>query len=329
ILWAVLMPVFTNDLVSRPNPAAGPQEARERFATLASRDGPEIIDICHSRLLAGAARARRAVVIFHGLSSCPHAQVEIIPRLHDEGCAVLVARMPYHGMRDNKSDSLRHYLGPVIVAHVDEVIDIAAGLGDELVVAGISGGAVLAGWAAQNRPEVMEAVLIAPFYGMATFGDRFNMLLMRLLLLLPNISIWKNPLKGSRSEAPPHNMVRQSSRGVADMMRVGLATRRLALNGRAQGGQVLLVLNDADIAISNEVAEHMGQAFAAGGTPVKRVRIPKHYQLPHELIDPVQIGDKAAIVNPALTALLAWSRLPQAAPEPESSVAASGTAQAD
>jgi pimeloyl-ACP methyl ester carboxylesterase len=327
-LWAGLMPVSTGDLVSRANPAATPEEARERFAILASRDGPEVIDICHSRLMAGEGRARRTVAIFHGLSSCPHAQVEIIPRIHDEGCAVLVARMPYHGMRDNKSDSLRHYLGPAIVAHVDEVIDIAAGLGDELVVAGISGGAVLAGWAAQTRPEVKEAVLIAPFYGMATFGDRFNMLLMRLLLLVPNMSIWKNPLKGSRSEAPPHNMVRQSSRGVADMMRVGLATRRLAVKERARGDKVLLVLNDADIAISNEVAESMGHAFEAGGTPVERVRIPRHYQLPHELIDPVQIGDKVAIVNPALTGLLAWSRLPQVAAEPGLSVPEAGRAPA-
>lgn len=328
LLWAVLIPVRTDDLVSRPDPARTPTEAREKFAALAARDGPEIIDICRSRLLAGEARARRAVVIFHGLSSCPHAQVEIIPLLHEEGCAVLVARMPHHGMRDNKADSLRHYLGPVIVAHVDEVIDIAAGLGEELVVAGISGGAVLAGWAAQTRPEVTEAVLIAPFYGMATFGDRFNMLLMRLLLLLPNFSIWRNPLKGRRSEAPPHNMARQSSRGVADMMRVGLATRRLALNGPARGGRILLVLNDADIAISNRVAESMGRAFATGGTPVERVRIPKDYQLPHELIDPVQIGEKVAIVNPALTALLAWSRLPRADREAAAAAPEAGTAPA-
>ncbi len=325
LLFAAARPVSTAHLVSRADPAPTPDAARARFAALAARDGPEIVEICRSQLVAPAGRARRTVVIFHGLSSCPHAQVEIIPLVHAEGCAVLVPRMPHHGMRDNRSDSLRHFTGPVIVAHVDEVIDIAAGLGDELVVAGISGGAVLAGWAVQNRPEVTEAVLIAPFYGMATFGTRFNGLLMRLLLLLPNFSIWKNPLKGSRSEAPPHNMARQSSRGVAEMMRVGLATRRLAAKGRAKGGRVVLVLNEADIAISNTVAESMGAAFESGGTPVARVQIPRELQLPHELIDPVQIGEKVAIVNPALTGLLAWSRLPQAGPRPAAPAAEAGT----
>lgn len=315
LLWAVLRPVRMDDLGSAPDPAATPADAQARFALLAAADGADIIDICRSRLvippdLAPGARARRAVVIFHGLSSCPHAQVALIPLLAAAGCAVLVARMPHHGLADNKAASLRHFLGPVIAAHVDQVVDIAAGLGDELVVAGISGGAVLAGWVAATRAEVDEAVLIAPFYGMATFGDRFNALLMRLMLLLPDFSIWKNPLKGRRSQAPAHNMARQSSRGVGDMMRVGLATRRRASAGRAPAGRVTLVLNEADIAISNQVAESMGRAFAAGGTPVSILWLPRALGLPHELIDPVQLGDRTAIVNPALTALLGWSQIP-------------------
>ncbi len=309
--WAALMPVATDDLLPRPDPAADPAEARAKFDRLAAGDGPDIVASCRSQLIASPARARRAVVIFHGLSSCPHAQHLLAPMIADQGCAVLVARMPHHGLVDNKSDALRHYLGPVITAHVDTVIDIAAGLGDEVIAAGISGGAVLAGWAAQTRKEVNEGVLIAPFYGMATFGDRFNALLMRLLLLLPDFSIWKNPLKGSRSEAPAHNMARQSSRGVADMMRVGLATRRRAMTAPAAAGRIRLVLNEADIAISNLVADSVGAAFATGGTPVERIWIPKVHGLPHELIDPAQIGDRTAVVNPALTELLAWSRVPE------------------
>lgn len=311
--WAALMPVNIDDLISRPDPAANPEEARARFMALAAAEGADIVDDCRSKLLGadGPGRARRVVVIFHGLSSCPHAQVQLAPMIAAQGCAVLVARMPFHGLVDNKADALRHYLGPAIVGHVDQVVDIAVGLGEEVVVSGISGGAVLAGWAAQTRPEVTDAVLIAPFYGMATFGTAFNLLLMRLLLLLPNFSIWKNPLKGSRSEAPPHNMARQSSRGVAEMMRVGLATRRRALAARAASRRVRLVLNEADIAISNAVADGMGRAFATHGTPVDRIWIPKEHGLPHELIDPAQIGDRTAVVNPALTEVLAWSRVPE------------------
>lgn len=310
--WAALMPLPTDDLAPRPDPASNPEAARQKFAALIAGEGADIHDACRSRLIAGSGheRARRAVVIFHGLSSCPHAQVQLAPLIADAGCAVLVARMPFHGQADNKSDALRHYLGPAIVAHVDEVLDIAAGLGDELVVSGISGGAVLAGWAAQTRADVAQAFLIAPFYGMATFDRRFNMLLMRLLLLLPNFSIWKNPLKGSRSETPPHSMARQSSRGVAEMMRVGLATRRRAMAGPAAAAQVRFVLNEADIAISNAVAAGMAAAMAGSGTDVGTIWIPGHHQLPHELIDPVQIGDRTAVVNPALTELLAWSRVP-------------------
>jgi len=231
--------------------------------------------------------------------------------------------MSYQGA----ADAIAHYglMGPVKAALESLVRYMALELGPRDIrvhavspgpiltraASGISGGAVLAGWAAQTRPEVKEAVLFAPFYGMATFGDRFNRLLLGLLLLLPNFAIWKNPIQGRRSVAPPHNMARQSSRGVAEMMRGGLATRRLAMAGRARGGQVMLVLNEADIAISNSVADSMGRAFAACGTPVSTVWIPRHLQLPHELMDPVQLREKTAIVNPALTELLAWSRLPE------------------
>lgn len=40
----------------------------------------------------------------------------------------------------------------------------ATGLGEEVGVAGLSGGAMLSTWAAHHRPEVEHALLLSPFY---------------------------------------------------------------------------------------------------------------------------------------------------------------------
>ena len=44
-------------------------------------------------------------------------------------------------------------------------VDIAAGLGDQVTIAGLSAGGVVAAWAAQHRRDVHRAVLIAPSLG--------------------------------------------------------------------------------------------------------------------------------------------------------------------
>jgi len=50
---------------------------------------------------------------------------------------------------------------------LNQIVDAAAGLGDHVTITGLSGGGVIAGWLAQQRPEIDQAVLIGMF-------DRFQ-----------------------------------------------------------------------------------------------------------------------------------------------------------
>ncbi len=70
--------------------------------------------------------------------------------------------MPYHGEADVLNRDLVKLTPAELVAHLDAVIDIAAGFGDPVWVVGLSAGATMAGWAAATRSEVSRLVLAAP-----------------------------------------------------------------------------------------------------------------------------------------------------------------------
>jgi pimeloyl-ACP methyl ester carboxylesterase len=310
LMVAAFRPVSTADLVPAARPCADPAEAAERFRLVAALDGPDVLPVCRSRMAAPGKRVARAVIFLHGFSNCPHSARDLVPALEARGAAVLVPRMPWNGPADNGSDCLGKVTGPDLVRWVDAAVDIASGLADEVIVCGISGGGVAAGWALAARAEVTEAVLIAPSHGLASFHPGFSDFLMRLMLTLPAISIWKDPVKRRHVEARDHTMKRQVTTGFAEVMRLGLATLRRARQGAAGSGRLTLVWNEADRAVSEASANRLADAFGRSGTPVTRFLIPATCGLGHEIVDPTDPETNPALVTPLLADYLAGGAAP-------------------
>ena len=44
----------------------------------------------------------------------------------------------------------------------DRMVDVAAGLGEQVIMVGLSAGGIVTAWAAQHRPEIDKAVTISP-----------------------------------------------------------------------------------------------------------------------------------------------------------------------
>ena len=59
--------------------------------------------------------------------------------------------------------------------YVDQVIDIVAGLGDDVYVAGISGGRAVTAWIVHNQSEVNRAFMVFPFFGVGETPDALSM----------------------------------------------------------------------------------------------------------------------------------------------------------
>jgi pimeloyl-ACP methyl ester carboxylesterase len=309
---AAILPVMTGTLRSKANPARSYEEAVERFMKIGARPEARIHERCVPQLMLHGAPTDKVFVLLHGLSNCPYSFHQWAPLLHQAGHTVFVPRMPYNGHADNTTDALRYTTARELAAFCDSSIDIASALGREVIVLGISGGGILAGWIAQNRAEVRRAVLVAPAFGLAEFGIWSNAFLMRLALLLPNMSIWKDPILRARGPSRPHSYKRQSSHGTGEFLRLGLAVRRQAKKERPAAGSIVMVTNAADDSVDHFVTYDTADLWERDGADVLRYEFDKDANLPHEMIDPTEPCAIPPLVYPILTALAETGRPPQA-----------------
>jgi carboxylesterase len=301
---AALRQVGTLDPGPPPDPAADLAAARDRFAALNAADPVPLNLLCEPYILDHGTRTERAVVLMHGLSSCPRAFVDFAPLLHARGFNVAVLRLPHSGYADRTTDALGRITAGELAAFADRAVDIGTGLGEDLTVLGISGGGTVAAWAGLTRSEVDRMVLVAPLFGVSDFGPAPNMALMRLALVLPDLSLWKDPILRARWQGMAHAYMRQSSRGTAENIRLGYAaTRRLQAEPPAAALGVI-VTNDADTAVDDAMTARFAAAWAATGAPLVRYTFPADHALGHELIDPEEPGGDIALTYPVLLDLI-------------------------
>jgi alpha-beta hydrolase superfamily lysophospholipase len=230
--------------------------------------------------------------------------VDFAPLLHERGHTVLVVRMPYNGFADRGTDALKNITAEGLAAFGDDVVDVAEGLGEEVIFLGISAGGTIAGWAAQNRAEVDRGVLVAPFYGLGRLGPRVNLALMRAMLVLPNVSLWKDPALRERWDGMAHAYARQSSRATAEIIRLGLGTYRQADEWAAEAREIVVITNEADTAVSNATTDAVVAAWREQGVPLTTYAFPARHGLGHELIDPEEPGADPALTYPVILQLL-------------------------
>ena len=296
----VFLPVSTDGLGPNPDPTATYEAAMARFDADKASETTPLNPLCSPQLLGHGSRTDKVVVLIHGVSSCPQAFVDFAPLLFERGHNVLVMRLPQNGFADRATDALGDMTAEELAEFGDTSVDIATGLGEEVVVLGISAGGTVASWAAQNRADVDRAVLLAPFLGLSGFGTAFNKVLMRAMLLLPDFPIWKDPALREDFVGMPHAYQLQSTRGTGEIMRLALAVFRQAMAGAPAAGSIAVVTNDADTAVSNEVTDDLVAIWRdAGADPTTYVFAADH-GLGHELIDPLEPGADPALTYPVI-----------------------------
>jgi len=188
-----LRPGGLGPIASHPRPAAGYAEAVQRVAALQAEEREGYHPECVTQLLTHGAKAPRAVVLVHGYTACPKQFVPLGQQFFERGDNVLVARLPRHGRADRLTDEHGGLLATELAAFADEVVDIAAGLGERVTMIGLSAGGVTTAWAAQNRAELDQAMLIAPAFGFKPLAPAITVFLMNTVPLLPDVFTWWEP----------------------------------------------------------------------------------------------------------------------------------------
>ena len=240
--------VFGPDLSARPDPAPSYDEAAltiEAFWDVESREplsaeGPSIA------MLTGG-RTRKAAVLFHGYTTTPRQFRLLAEGYRAAGCNVWVPRMPFHGHADRMTRDLSQLTPQLLRQHADRAIDVAAGLGDEVLVAGLSGGGSLATWCAVERPEVTATVAISPLMqplGVPAPVARALVAALRAPVV-PDLYQWWYPRL--KEAAPGYGYPRFSYKGIAALLSLvywaeGVAAR----DPFPVKGRYALLRNDGD-----------------------------------------------------------------------------------
>jgi carboxylesterase len=304
ISWIALAGPSGPLTVPAARPAASYDEAVARFRAIARRDGPDVNPVCRSLLLAHGAKTPRAVVLLHGFTNCPR-QFEPLARIfHDAGANVLVPRIPRHGLRDRMTGELARLTAREMMDAVAEAVDVADGLGDTVIVVGLSTTGVAASAIAAKRADVTRAVLLAPALapkGVSPAGARR---LATLMLLVPNRFIWWDSKEKEALGGPTQCYPRFSTRALGEVYRLGSLVLLDAERRSPATRSIAVVTTAADGAVANGPIATLSRRWRQHGAAVREYQFAESLAVLHDMIDPEQIGAEVDVVYPVLVSLV-------------------------
>ncbi len=282
----------------KPEPEADYASALTRFERLQARDGATILPEGRSRFYGHGARTPLAVVLLHGLTNCPQQWHEFASDLHARGHTVVVPRLPGHGDADRSARALAHVRAEEFLATASAAVDIAAGAGDSVAVAGLSIGGAFATWLALERDDVARAVAIVPMFGLKRTNATLCSLLAAALRLAPNFYIsW------DARQVPPYAYLRFPTHAFAACLRIGVAAYRKARR-RAPRGRLTMLLNALEPAIDNGMARTVVRRCNRHRLGSARIVVLNDLPANHDIIDPTNPFAHTALVYPHLRHLI-------------------------
>lgn len=297
-LLVAAMPLSTAGLTPEPDPAAGYDEALARFAGIEAEEAAITPPITRSRLLTHGQKTARAYVLIHGATNSPRQFWELGEALFAQGHNVLILRMPFHGLNSHNVGELRQLTAQALRAYADEAVDLAAGLGDEVRVIGLSGGGSVAAWITQNRADVSTVLLISPLFGVSGLPVFLDNLLMNLAARGPNINLI------DYSESPRDHVYRgESTRGVAAFLGLAHNAREQAQQRPAAVQNIILLTTANDTNVNNDYTKSVAARWQALGATVTEYEFPPELHIPHDSID-VTADGKSDIVYAKIFELL-------------------------
>jgi len=307
---AAMVPATAGDVRSHPNPARGYSDAVARARREISADDSIAAMGGSTILLTHGTRTARAVILFHGFTDSPRQFAALADSLYEQGDNVLVPRLPHHAERGKDASELARLTAAELCRTADAAVDIASGLGDSVIVLGLSVGGTLAAWSVEHRPEVRRAVVIAPAFEVAHVPSMLERPLVNLGAHVPNYSH-----RAAADTARPDRDPGFATHGLAQVLRLGLSVRRDADRFSPATAEVLFLVNANDRTVKTAPVIDLARAWNRRGSAVTVYEFPDSLGLSHNIVDPINRPAKTGAVYPVLEALAhgdhppAWLRV--------------------
>lgn len=301
--WATVWPTSVSSLGPHPRPA-GDYEAAMRLAQVFLRADSAVAAGGESIILVHGHRTPRSFVLFHGLTNSPRQFTTLAATLYDGGDNVFVARLPEHALRGATSGDLGRLTAESLRNVADAAIDLASGLGDTVVVVGVSLGGNVAAWTAQFRP-VSRVVIVAPALGLSHISTVLETPIMNFVLRVPNYSKKQPP-----DTLRPDRELGWSTRGVGQMLRLGTAIRRAADNHAPAAPDIRVLVNANDQTVNRDAIDELVEHWSAAGGHVSMFELSDSLRLPHDIVDPDELTGNTKVTYPVILALIYGSTPP-------------------
>ncbi len=307
LIIAVLIfkPVKIDSLVSHSHPSLTYQESLERIKVLESRDAAKVDPAARTIVMSHGKKVKHVIVFLHGFTNSPRQFADLGKKFYDLGYNVFIPRVPYHGLEGAFPTDLAKLKAEDLAAISDVAVDIVQGLGEHVSVVGLSMGGVMAGWVAQLRADVDQAVLISPNFGTYKVPNFFLKPSINFLSLERDLFIWWDAQQKTHLPRPQTAYFGFSSRALGEIRRLGYGVQIFAQRQLPKTRSIIVVTNANDQAVSSEgISAVMEQWQKRDVVKIKVFEFPKDLQLGHDIIDPQQTHQNIALVYPQLISLM-------------------------
>jgi esterase/lipase len=285
-------------------------DAVARLARLLARDTLALHPGCGTTALLAGARTPRAFVLLHGITNCPLQYLALAESLRAGGDNVLVPRIDHHGLDDRMTADLANLRAEELVSLVTECAGMARGLGDTVVVCGLSTSGVLAAWAATELEGVDRAVVIAPAFAPSWKPSWIAPVVTRLSLRLHNMFVWWDDKLEQDLGGPKQCYPRFSTRAMGEAYRLGEDVMRRLGTRRSKARDVAVVTTLGDDAIDNGRAHAFAVRYRGSGARVREFAFAAGDSVRHDMLDPEQVGARTGVSYPVLLRFLRGETAP-------------------
>jgi dienelactone hydrolase len=303
MLYLILTPRNISNLVSHPDPVHSYAEALQRVDQMRAQEPPGMNPLCQLQLMTHDKKVARSIILVHGYTNCPQQFKELGERFYNLGYNVLIAPLPHHGLADRNTEEQGLLKAEQLTAYADQTVDIAQGLGEQVVMMGISAGGVTTSWAAQHRSDIDLAVIISPAFGFQQIPAPLTAAVMNITGLLPDSFEWWDP--ALQEQTPPlYAYPHYSRHALAQTLRLGLAVQAEARHSPPAARRIIMVVNPTDESIDNGRILEVIKNWQAHGANLSTYQFDDTLQLRHDLIDPTQPYQQIETVYPRLIELV-------------------------
>jgi carboxylesterase len=307
LLLVLALKPFSLKETFQADPAQSHAEALQRIESIQTEEAAlDLHPECVTQLLSHGDTVENAIVFLHGFTSCPAQFVDLGKEYFDRGYNVYLPRTPRHGFDNRRGEPLKGLTAEELAAFAHQTADIAQGLGERVIVSGISGGGAMATYLSQEREDVDVAAPIAPFLGIGFIPRAINRSFANLFLTLPNFWQWWDPVhKENNPLAAPFAYARYPLHALLENMRLGYATEADAKRVRPASDKIIVITNANDDSVNNGVVAEFERMWKDHGEEnLVTFQFEKALGLPHDLVTAIRPGARIDLVYPKLLELI-------------------------